>query len=47
MKSDVHILHHDVAILPRGWIIVGLAGLAWLPVFAAWTAFSAISTALL
>ncbi len=47
MKSDANVLHHDVAILPRGWVILGLAALAWLPVAFVWTAFSAVSSAVL
>lgn len=47
MKIGANVSQHDVAILPRGWVILGLAALAWLPVVFAWTAFSAVSTALL
>ncbi len=47
MKSNTQIARAQAATLPRGWVVLGLAALSWLPIFAAWNAFSTISAILL
>ncbi len=47
MNSNAQVDHYSLPGVPSGWIVVSLAVVAWLPLFAAWNAFAAISALLM
>ncbi len=47
MRHQAGVAHHQVAAIPRGTVIIGLAVFSWLAVFSLWQLFNALSVALI